>query len=173
MASNPDGIAPAPILVLGVGNQLLHDDGVGLVLLDRLSTRYGHLGPERIEFVDGGTQGLALLGLLECRCHVLVLDAVARGAAPGTLHTFDALASSARAPATTAHESSVAGLLDAARLVGTLPPEVRLVGIEPANLCTGIGLSGAVEGALNHALAEAARWIDQWEKLRWGVPCTN
>ena len=74
----------APVLVLGLGNLLLQDDGVGLKLLEAVSDSepFG----EEVEFVDGGTQGLALLGYLGGRKLTLILDAVGLGQAPGTVH---------------------------------------------------------------------------------------
>src|SRR5205085_8123532 len=67
-----------PILILAVGNQLLSDDGVGIVLLDELSR--DRIRGDGVEFVDGGTQGLALLGQFTGRDAVVILDAVALGA---------------------------------------------------------------------------------------------
>ena len=75
---------PPPILVLGLGNVLLQDDGVGPALLGLLETLHGK--DDRVQFVDGGTQGLALLGYLSDRQAVLILDAVALGAEPGSVH---------------------------------------------------------------------------------------
>ena len=64
----------APLLVLGLGNMLLSDDGFGLVLLAELAR--GHAQDHTIEFLDGGTLGTALLGELEGRRALLILDAV-------------------------------------------------------------------------------------------------
>ena len=72
----------APILVLGVGNALLRDDGVGLRLLSDLS-REGLAWDGEVEFLDGGTQGLALLDRIAGRHALLILDAVKLGAARG------------------------------------------------------------------------------------------
>jgi len=77
---------PAPVLVLGLGNLLLGDDGVGLRLVERLAEESGF--GDAVEFVDGGTQGLALLGCLADREAVLVLDAVGLGGEPGTVHVL-------------------------------------------------------------------------------------
>ncbi len=139
----------SPILVLGVGNRLLRDDGVGLVLLDRLHAAWGLRSG--VEFVDGGTQGLALLGILDNRRAILVLDAVARGHEPGTVHCLHPLTD--HAPhATTAHESSVTELLGVARLLGSTCPEICVIGVEPGLVRTGVGLTPAVEASLGLAL---------------------
>lgn len=112
--------------------------------------------------MDGGTQGLALLGALDARSHVLILDAVSpRGhsPAPGQVHDIDAGASRAT-KSTSAHGSSVNELLAVAKLLGTMPPEVRLVGVEPEVVKTGIGLSDAVRRALPEAARVACERLD-------------
>ncbi|MFO0836795.1 MAG: hydrogenase maturation protease [Phycisphaerales bacterium] len=153
MGVEPPTTGIAPILVLGVGNRLLTDDGVGLELLKLVEDRRS--GHPSIEFIDGGTQGLALLGALDARSHVLILDAISPlgdSPAPGHVHDIDAGAARAT-KSTSAHASSVNELLAVAKLLGTMPPEVRLVGVEPEVVKTGIGLSDAV----TRALPEAAR----------------
>jgi hydrogenase maturation protease len=134
---------------------LLGDDGVGLALLERLKAL--HPWGACVELLDGGTQALALLGQLEDRRAVLILDAVALGAPPGTVHVLEgeALLGTGRR-AGTAHEGNAGELLRAALLLGQLPVYVCAVGVEPERVGTGIGLSGAVSAALDGAL-ECAR----------------
>lgn len=149
--------ARAPILVLGLGNSLLMDDGAGLRLLEELSSESEWSG---VEFVDGGTQGIALLPLLDERRAVLLLDAVGLGAAAGTVHVLtgeDVMLSRARR-AGTAHEGNAGELLMMSRLLGQLPKWVAVVGVEPGEVRTGIGLTQEVEGALPSA-RERARTV--------------
>lgn len=144
-----------PVLVLGLGNLLLGDDGVGLRLLDQLAA--GDCS-EDVEFIDGGTQGLALLGYLEDRELVVVLDAIQLGDPPGTIHVVNC-AEIERMQAmrsSTSHESNALELLAYARLLGWQPRHLVLVGIEPESTRTGIGLSASVEAALPIAI-ECAR----------------
>jgi hydrogenase maturation protease len=137
------------VLVLGLGNLLLSDDGLGLRLLRELATK-----GSGAEFLDGGTQGLALLSYLANRSALIILDAVALGAPPGTVHMLQGETISAH-HAVTAHGSNALELLAAARLLGDLPPSVTIIGIEPACLRTGIGLSPTVEAAIPEALSRA------------------
>jgi hydrogenase maturation protease len=137
------------ILVLGLGNLLLSDDGLGLRLLKALASE-----DSAAEFLDGGTQGLALLSYLVNRRALIILDAVALGASPGTVHVLQGDAIAAH-PAVTAHGSNALELLAAARLLGDLPPSVTIIGIEPACIRTGIGLSAGVEAAIPEALSRA------------------
>jgi hydrogenase maturation protease len=153
--TTPDPTRP-PLLVLGVGNALLGDDGAGLELLGRLRADLD--ADARFELVDGGTQGLALLGVLDGRAGLLLVDAVRRGAPPGTVHVSRdplALASPAERGPRSAHGGNAAELLAAACCLGTLPPATWLVGIEPERLETRIGLSPAVDAALDGARRKA------------------
>lgn len=160
--ASPEERAPAraPILVLGLGNPLLMDDGAGLRLLAELEAESEFSG---IEFVDGGTQGIALLPLLDERHAVLLLDAMGLGAPAGTVHALAGegvlLARARRAG--TAHEGNAVELLQLARLLGQLPDRVTVVGVEPGEVRTGIGLTQVVEDALPSALEKARTALRQ------------
>jgi len=157
--------ARAPILVLGLGNLLLGDDAAGLHLEAALAAERGESA--LVEFVDGGTQGLALLHYLAHRRAVLVLDAVGLGAEPGSVHVL-------RGPAidglrvqrsTTAHEGNALELLATARLLGDVAEEIVVVGVEPAHIATGIGLSPQVEAALPAAMGRARAVLESMLRL--------
>ncbi len=151
----------APVLVLAVGNVLLGDDGCGQRVLADLETLRSRWGAA-VELVDGGTQGMALLGLLSGRRTLVVLDAVRLGAAAGTVHhlcgadVFAALA----ARGLTAHEGNAGELLRSAALLGEMPPEVMVIGVEPERIATEIGVSRPVAKAVPGAVRLAARVID-------------
>lgn len=154
VAEVPSAIPP---LVLGLGNLLLGDDAVGLRLLEELRDGAMPGVADPVDFVDGGTQGLALLGLLSGRPSVLLLDAVCRGAPPGTVHVLD-LDEALDLAAThggTAHEGGCGGLLAIARLTGDLPLRAKVVGVEPRRVETGIGLSEDVARAVPTAVERA------------------
>jgi hydrogenase maturation protease len=122
-----------------------------------------HGADDRVEFVDGGTQGLALLGYLTDRHAVLILDAVALGADPGSVHVrhdLEVLNLKSR-QSSTAHEGNAGELLRVAALLGDLPDRVILVGVEPKTIRTGFGLSSDVLGALPVALQEAQSRLEQ------------
>jgi hydrogenase maturation protease len=141
------------VLVLGLGNLLLSDDGVGLRLLE------GVAGSAPAEFLDGGTQGLALLPYFAGRRALIILDAVALGAPAGTVHLLTGASLRAHR-ATTAHGSNALELLEVAALLGELPPSVTIIGIEPARIATGIGLSAEVECAVPEAVSLARRILE-------------
>ena len=148
--------ATSPLLVLGLGNLLLEDDAVGLELLARVRARSRD---PRVEFVDGGTQGIALGAHFAGRRAALLLDAVRLGAAPGTVHRLREPASAAPPRGDSAHGANAGELLATVTLVGDLPPFVEVLGIEPGSTRTGIGLSPNVRRALRAAVAAAEHAI--------------
>jgi hydrogenase maturation protease len=157
---------PAPtgtrVLVIGVGNPLMSDDGVGQRLLEALAARHSAL--DGVEFVDGGTLGLMLLPRVE-RCNALLaLDAANLGGRPGELRTFEggSFDEFVRLPRCSVHELGLRDLLDAARLTGALPARRALVGVQPERLGWGMELSPSVAAALPAALEAAAGILQGW-----------
>ncbi len=152
----------APLLVLGLGNPLLRDDGVGLRVLAEVE-REAACGDGSIEFMDGGTQGLALLGLIADRRTLVILDAVRLGAVPGTVHVLrgQRALDAAPDPGLGAHEGNAGDLLRAAALTGDLPPDVAVIGVEPELIETRIGLTTPVERAVAKAAAIALACIGE------------
>jgi hydrogenase maturation protease len=151
MTSNPgDSVSkPAPVLVLGLGNTLLGDDGLGPALIEQMLQDEDQWN-DRIEFLDGGTQGLALLGHLSGREAIIIVDALAMGATPGTtkiLNVSELFQIGAR-HAATSHEGNAGELLAIAKILNELPDRVFIVGVEPEIIATGYGLSESVSRAL-------------------------
>lgn len=148
--------AAAPVLVLGLGNVLCADDGVGVVAVEHLRRRYD-ASPE-VALVDGGTLGLALLPMLEEADAVWILDAVAADAPPGTLVALEGReVEPALRERLSPHQIGVADLLDALHWRGTWPSRVRVLGIVPESFELRVGLSGAVAAALDALIETAAR----------------
>jgi hydrogenase maturation protease len=149
----------APVLVLGLGNLLLQDEGVGLQLLEELQ-RLEDWGASA-EFVDGGTRGLSLLGYIENRSALLILDAIGMGDPPGTVRVLhdDEIEQLRSSRASTAHEGNALQLLRTAQLIGAAPGSVTVVGVTPEQMHTGIGLTPRVAAAVPGALEAAARQL--------------
>lgn len=155
-----DGVATPRVLVLGLGNQLLGDDGAGLRLLEMLAAEFPPTAG--VEFVDGGTQGLAITGYLADRAAILVLDAMALGGAPGTVHFVEGEELWRIRPqrSSTAHEGNALELFAMARMLGYDWAEVAAIGLEPKNIRTGIGFSPEVEAGLQGALLQARQLLE-------------
>ena len=149
MASNA---TPRPTLVMGVGNTLLQDDGVGVHVIEALTAaeRNGaNALPPDVELVDAGTLGLALLPRLEAAGAVIVVDASELGVPPGTLHVFqgaeiDEMLSRRRR---SVHEVALLDLFAAAELRGRCPKRRALVAIQPASTKWGLKPTAAVAAA--------------------------
>jgi len=153
--------AIAPVLVLAIGNPLMADDGAGQEVLAKLESIAAGWGSQ-VELLDGGTQGLALLGQFEGREAVVFLDAVRLGEAAGSVHVLrgqEVLRMGGHA--TSAHEGSAPDILRALELLGETPAEVALVGVEPERIQIGIGLSPAVRGSLERAADSAKAAVDR------------
>jgi hydrogenase maturation protease len=135
------------MLVLGLGNVLCGDDGLGVAAIARLAERW-EVAPE-VVVADGGTLGLSLLGLFDGMDEVLLVDAILADAAPGALVALDGddVAPAARARLSV-HQVGVADLLDALDLLGTRPRRLSLLGLVPEQIELGMERSPAVERAL-------------------------
>jgi len=139
----------------------MEDDGAGQEVLARIESTASEWG-QRVELVDGGTQGLALLGMFERRKAVVFLDAVRLGDKAGAVHVLDGeelMRMGGRAK--TAHEGSAPDILRALQLLGETPSEVLLIGIEPEIIRTGIGLSPAVRDSVGLAAGFARSAINR------------
>lgn len=135
------------VLVLGLGNILLGDDGLGVAAVGALEARY--TVPQSVRVVDGGTLGLALLDELAGAENAILVDAILTGAPPGTPVRLEG---DAVAPAVEArlspHQVGVADLLAAAELTGVLPRRLVLLGLVPGSLELQVGCSPHVRAAL-------------------------
>jgi hydrogenase maturation protease len=143
---------PAKCVVLGLGNILHSDDGVGPEAIQRL--RNDARVPEDATLIEGGTLGLELLTYIWDCVYLLVLDAVDIGQPPGTLVRLSSQELQALPGDGNVHQLGVADLLVALRVLARRPPTVVLLGVQPATTDWGTELSPAV-GAAMGSLIEA------------------
>lgn len=151
-----------PLRIIGVGNPLMADDGLGIVAAERLAAMDWSAG---VEVLDGGTGGLTLLDLFAGARAVILLDAVAMGAAPGTLRRFTAAELSelpAETPGLSLHGGGLAEVLALARELGELPL-LLLFGVQPATIELQLGLSPVVTAALPELLAAVVTEVGRFE----------
>ena len=157
MSNEPaQGVAERKIgvLVLGLGNVLLGDDGLGAAAVARLEREY--CVPPGVLLVDGGTLGLSLLGLLAEADHVILVDAVRADNQPGTLVRLDGEdVGDAVRDRLSPHQVGVADLLDAARLIDRYPASVTLLGLVPDTIDLAVVRSIAVAGCERDAAPSA------------------
>lgn len=154
--------APAITLILGIGNSLLADDGVGLHVLRALSDD-AQADPS-LRLCDGGTVGLALLPEIENCTQLIVIDAVQMGAPSGTLLVFEDAAMDAQMHGSkrSAHEVALADLMGAAHLLGTVPSRRALVGVQPGDTGWGLEPTPPVAAAIAPACAAVRALIKGW-----------
>jgi len=148
------------IAILALGNLMHTDDGVGIHALRRL-LESGRL-PPNVQAIDGGTLGLDLLPRLEGMTHLLALDAVDAGAAPGSLSRFANHDLSNLPTAKSVHLLGFSDLLNALRLLGEAPEEVVLLGIQPGSTDWGVELTPRVDAAMESLLDATFSQIADW-----------
>lgn len=152
------------ILVLGIGNILLEDEGIGVHVVERLQSRYWL--PENVSVLDGGTSGMTLLDDIAACQHLLIVDCARLDGPPGTVHEFrgntvPAFFQQRISP----HQIGLSDLLAAAALLDELPADLSLIAIEPASIELGMALTAIGEAACEQALA---RVVDRLREL--GAP---
>lgn len=140
-------------LVLGLGNVLCRDDGLGVAAVARLARKFR---PGRgLRLVDGGTLGLALLPLLSRARAAVLVDAVRTDAPAGTLVRLEGdEVTAAAVHRLSVHQIGVSDLLEGARLRDRLPPRLVLLGIVPGSIELGLSRTPEVQAAIP-ALVEA------------------
>jgi len=153
--------ASVKILVLGIGNILLKDDGAGVHALDQLAGHYEF--SDNVTLMDGGTSGLKLVDAIMAADRLVVFDAVQAGSQPGTVHrlTPEDLQNTLVCKGSL-HDMGILEALNCAGLLGRRPISV-IIGIEPENLTDwSTTLSEAVKAGLDSmmqaALAEIRRF---------------
>jgi len=144
---------PATYVVLGLGNTLHSDDGIGPQAIERL--RSDPRVPQDVALIEGGTLGLELLTYIWDCSYLLVLDAVDVGQPPGTLVRMASQELQTLTGKGSVHQLGVADLLVALRVLAQRQPTVVLLGVQPATTDWGTELSPAVEAVMG-SLIEAA-----------------
>ncbi len=150
---------PAAVVVLGVGNTIMGDDGTGLELMARLQE---DRPDPRIEYVDGGTGGMELLPIVQEASRLLILDAVS-GQVPGTVVNLSGdqiprMLAAKLSP----HQVGLLDVLSAARLLDHEPAHLQVIGIVPESVDLRLGLSEPVAAAIGEATTQATTLIDTW-----------
>jgi len=148
-------------VVIGLGNPLMADDGLGLAALERLREEW--VCPPEVALVDGGTWGMSLLPVIEDAAQVILLDAIRTGAAPGTLQVMEREAlprylSAKLSP----HQVDLRDVLALAELRGTLPRDIVAIGLEPLHVELSSELSNVLRDRLDDVVAAALARLADW-----------
>lgn len=134
------------IVVLGIGNSLLQDEGVGVHLVQALNQE--ELDYANLEVIDGGTSP-EISTLVEDTDKLIIIDAVRAGSEPGTIYRFDISQIAMDSPMRLSlHQLSILDDLQMLDLIGKRPKSVVVIGIEPKDLGLGLDLSPEVEAKM-------------------------
>ena len=158
--SIPKSMGPKPrpprILIAGLGNYLLGDDGIGVHAVRALQ----QTPPPGAVLAEVGTAVLDALHLLEWADKILAIDAMQAGGTPGTIYAFGAEDAAGPGMQVSLHELN---LLAALRfLPRQAKPEILIVGIEPETIDYGLDLSPAVAAALPELTQEVRKIVSGW-----------
>ncbi len=154
------------VLVLGIGNTLLGDEGSGVHVVEYLRSRYPE--SDGIRYLDGGTLSFTLAGDIGVSDHLVVVDAAQLGESPGAVRCFqdadmDRFLGAAKR---SVHEVGLLDLMDIARLTDTLPARRALVGIQPETMDWADGPSESVARAIPAAAERVLRLVEDWRALQ-------
>lgn len=154
-------LAVPPILVLGVGNPLMADEGVGPRIVEFL--RSGYAFPDTVEVEDAGTMGFMIIDLLREREHVLILDATQNtGLAAGSILRLTPEEIAPNAVPHSMHDMRIPDVLQAAALLGA-EPDVICVGVQVGSMAEWVTeLTPEVEAAIPMAAAVALDILAEW-----------
>jgi len=152
-------------VVLGIGNILNRDEGIGVHGLRVLEARIGANAPD-LDFIDGGVLGLELLSIVESASHLLVLDAVMAGMPPGTVvEIYKSQMPLYTGIKLSQHQATFEEILGLARFRDRLPEKLHLVGVQPADTSTGIELSAGVSAAVPRLVDRAISMLIYWRLI--------
>lgn len=147
------------ILILGIGNVLMGDEGIGVHVVNAVEKA---ALPPGVDCLDGGTGSFLLLEPMQTAEKVILIDATIDGSPPGTIRRLRPKYSADYPPTLTAHDIGLKDLLDAFYLMGTAAPDVSLYAISiPPLQDMKTELSSDVESAVSRA----AQLV--WDEARW------
>ena len=151
---------PPLILVMGLGNVLFQDDGVGVHLVRELKK-----APiPKIVCAEAGTAVLGVLHLIEWADKILAVDAMQAGGAPGTIYSFEVTHGEAPGSQASLHGRI---LLSALKFLSRkIPPAIRVLGIEPGNIAFGPDLSPSVQASIPRVIQTIREILQGWTRQK-------
>jgi hydrogenase maturation protease len=147
-------------MVLGLGNLVHADDGIGVHAIQEL--RADARVPRDVTLLDGGTQGLGLLHHLSGVERLLVIDAIDAGEPPGTVVRFEGKALRGLPGKASVHQLGFADLMVALQLLGEAPPELIVYGVQPESTAWSAELTAPVEKALPPLVEQVIVQLNTW-----------
>lgn len=163
MVPTPKDNASKKILVIGIGNTLYSDEGVGVHLLPYVEEALSDF--DNIEIMDGSTDGIKLLGPVEECDYLLVLDAVANHKEPGTIIILknDEIPNLFTVKMSI-HQMGFQEVVAATKVRQTAPEEYMIIGVQPDSLEIGLELSDCVKNKIPEIVELVVDQVKQWKK---------
>lgn len=155
-------------VVLGLGNLVHSDDGIGVHAIERL--RASPRVPPGAVLMDGGTQGMALLPHISGFQRLLAIDAVDVGEKPGAIVRLEGAALDKLPGKPSVHQLAFADLMIAMRLLGDCPQEIVVLGVQPQSTDWGAGLTETVQASLDGLVELALRQLEEWAQRARPTP---
>lgn len=151
-------MAKRKALIIGVGNLILKDEGVGVHVVRQLEDRGL---PSGVEAIDGGTATMDLLAVIQEAARIIVIDAVRVGGKPGTIYRFfpEDLSCESERPLSL-HEVGLLEVLGMARQLGG-HGEVVIIGVEPKEISWGVELSPEVEAKVPKVIEAVLKELEE------------
>ncbi len=158
--TTPASRIPQRVVILGVGNLLLSDEGLGVRALESIDRHYTF--PDGVELVDGGTCGMELLEPLTNVDLLIMLDVIRAGRPPGSLIILrgDEIPARLRHKLSP-HQVGLSDVLATLILTGEAPREIIVIGIEPESLELGMALTSKVAARLPELITATLTELEQ------------
>ena len=162
-----DQTSKKKVVVIGLGNVLLSDEGIGVHIVRQLSNRQDEF--PLVEFIDAGSAGMNLLHLIANRKKAIIIDCAKMGAStgrltaePGTMKRFTAneVQSVKKLIHFSLHEVDILKVINLSKQLGECPGEVVFFGVEPASLKPGQKLSKTLSGKIDDYTADICKELD-------------
>lgn len=149
------------IAILGLGNILLQDEGIGVHAIEALRKDFKF--PKNVQLIDGGTMGLDLISFIEGMDKILIIDAVNIKKEPGTIVVIeDEEIPSFISTKLSVHQIAFPDVLSALKLLGIKPATMTLVGIQPENIETGLNMSEAMNKSFDRLIKTVIKRLKEW-----------
>jgi hydrogenase maturation protease len=141
------------IVVIGLGNPLMSDEGIGVHVIRKLSEHQDKF--PSVEFIDAGTGGINILHLIANRKKAVIIDCAKMGKKPGTIKQFEPadVKTAKKMTHFSLHEADILRIIDLSKLLGECPEQIAIFGIEPESLKLGQKLSQTLAGKMDAYLA--------------------
>jgi hydrogenase maturation protease len=153
------------IVVLGIGNILMQDEGFGVRVVEELTRRYTF--PDTVEVLDGGTLGMELLRFIKGADRLLIIDAINGGSEPGAFFQFaNEEVKAYFKHKVSMHELGIQDVLAALEVLEEPVKDVVVLGVQPAVIDVGLELSEIVQASVDNAICRTLRVLDSW-----GINC--